>query len=199
MLHLKILSVLTTIAVLYPLQTHASQPVGETQAASVSTHQFETGSGHSVHVIDQDLPEFLREAARRNGYEITITKRVRGKLKQKTLPLDLGQIMPRIAPQFDLKWHFQQKQLFVSVGSENTSRLIYLGAMDMETLDVAMLNAGMNSKAFDLSYVEDSNSLIVNGPVSYIAGIELLAESYNKNHENRKSKVKVIRFGHVGN
>lgn len=153
----------------------------------------------TVYVISQPLPAFLRQAARRNGYQITLSKRVRGVLKKRTLPMDIRKILPEIGEQFDLKWHFQQKQLFVSIGAENTTRLIYLGQMKMDQLREAMQQADIESDAYDLSYVSESNSVLVNGSVSYIASLELIAESYNKNLANRKSNVKVIRYGTVGN
>ena len=150
-----------------------------------------------VYIIEQQLPEVLRQAARRNGYEIKLTKRVRGVLKKTQLPIDINAMMEKIAPQFDLKWHYQNRQLFVSLGSESASRLIYLGKMDMEQLESAMKDAGIKGDKYELSYVEESNSVLVNGPVSYIANIELLAESYNKNIDSGNKRIKVIRYGNV--
>ncbi len=150
-----------------------------------------------IHVVEQALPEFLRQAARRNGYQVTMTSRVRGTLKKISLPLDLEELLQKIAPQFDLKWHFQENQLYVSVGSENSTRLIFLGNTKMLDLEKALTGAGLKSKNYNLTYVEDSNSVIVNGPVSYIASVELLAESLSKNKQIQKDKLKIIRFGNV--
>lgn len=150
-----------------------------------------------IHVVEQALPEFLRQAARRNGYQVTMTSRVRGTLKKISLPLDLDELLQKIAPQFDLKWHFQENQLYISVGSENSTRLIFLGSTKMLDLEKALTGAGLKSKNYNLTYVEDSNSVIVNGPVSYIASVELLAESLSKNKQIQKDKLKIIRFGNV--
>ena len=150
-----------------------------------------------IYVVEQSLPDFLSQAARRNGFEITMTPRVRGTLKKMTLPLNIEEMLEKIAPQFDLKWHFQQKQIYVSLGSENTTRLIFLGETDMEDLEQAIKGAGLNAEAYDLTYVEDSNSVIVNAPVSYIASVELIAEALGKNKSNKRDKLKIIRFGNV--
>ncbi len=150
-----------------------------------------------IFVVEQSLPDFLRHAARRNGYEITITPRVRGTLKKMSLPLNMEEMLKKIAPQFDLKWHFQQKQLYVSVGSENTTRMIFLGNTDMEDLKKAIQGAGFKSQAYNLTFVEDSNSVIVNGPISYIASVELIAEALIKNKANKREKLKIIRFGNI--
>lgn len=150
-----------------------------------------------IYVVEQSLPDFLRQAARRNGFEITMTPRVRGTLKKMTLPLNIEEMLEKIAPQFDLKWHFQQKQIYVSLGSESTTRLIFLGETDMKDLEQAIKGAGLDTQAYDLTYVEDSNSVIVNAPVSYIASVELIAEALGKNKSNKRDKLKIIRFGNV--
>lgn len=150
-----------------------------------------------IYVVEQSLPDFLRQAARRNGYEITMTPRVRGTLKKMTLPLNIEEMLEKIAPQFDLKWHFQQKKIYVSIGSETTTRLIFLGETEMEDLEQAIKGAGLKTQAYDLTYVEDSNSVIVNAPVSYIASVELIAEALGKNNTIKRDKLKIIRFGNV--
>ena len=150
-----------------------------------------------IYVVEQSLPDFLRQAARRNGFEITMTPRVRGTLKKMALPLNIEEMLQKIAPQFDLKWHFQQKQLYVSIGSESSTRLIFLGETNMEDLEQAIKGAGLDAEAYDLTYVEDSNSVIVNAPVSYIASVELIAEALGKNKSNKRDKLKIIRFGNV--
>ena len=150
-----------------------------------------------VYIVEQSLPDFLRQAARRNGYQVTITSRVRGTLKKMSLPLDMEQILEKIASQFDLKWHFQQKQLYISVGSENTTRMIFLGETKMESLDQALEGAGLKSDAYEFTFVEDSNSVIVNGPASYIASVELITEALIKNQKIKKDKLKIIRFGNT--
>lgn len=152
-----------------------------------------------IYIVEQSLPDFLRQAARRNGYEITMTPRVRGTLKKMSLPLDMNELLKKISPQFDLKWHFQQKQLYVSIGSENSTRMIFLGATDMDDLKKAIDGAGLNTQSYDMTFVEDSNSVIVNGPVSYIASVELIAEALGKNKAEKRDKLKIIRFGNISN
>lgn len=150
-----------------------------------------------IFVVEQSLPDFLRQAARRNGYEITLTPRIRGTLKKMSLPLDMNEMLKKIAPQFDLKWHFQENQLYVSTGSENATRMIFLGETDIDDLKKAIAGSGLEAQAYNLNFVEDSNSVIINGPVSYIASVELIAEALAKNKSIKKDKLKIIRFGNV--
>lgn len=74
--------------------------------------------GPKVYVVEQGLPEFLRQVARQNGYEITLSNRVRGTLRRVEMPLDIKEILRRLAGEFDLRWRFHDKRIFVSVGSE---------------------------------------------------------------------------------
>jgi len=67
----------------------------------------------------------------------------------------------------------------------------------MEDLEQAIKGAGLKTQAYDLTYVEDSNSVIVNAPVSYIASVELIAEALGKNKTIKRDKLKIIRFGNV--
>ena len=166
---------------------------------SVAPTPRPTSSEPVVHVLEQSLPSFLRQAAHRGGYEITLSKRVRGVIQRKVLPTDIRKILPELAEQFGLKWHFQQKQLFVSVGSENTTRLIFLGKMSYEQLKEAMSQAGLRDDVYDMSFVEESNSITVNGSTSYITSIELITESFNKNRQNQESGVTLIKFGKKSN
>jgi len=152
-----------------------------------------------IYIVEQSLPDFLRQAARRNGYEVTMTPRVRGTLKKMSLPLDMKELLKKISPQFDLKWHFQQKQLYVSIGSENSTRMIFLGETNMDDLKKAIDGAGLDAQSYDMTFVEDSNSVIVNGPVSYIASVELIAEALGKNKAAKRDGLKIIRFGNISN
>lgn len=161
------------------------------------TQSIASVSKPKIFIVEQSLPDFLRQAARRNGYQITMTPRVRGTLKKMSLPLNIEKMLEKIAPQFDLKWHFQQKQLYISTGSENSTRMIFLGDTEMDDLEQALKGAGLNSKAYDLTFVEESNSVIVNGPVSFIASVELITEALGKNKTIQKDKLKIIRFGTV--
>jgi len=197
--HIKILIAAATVSASAIMPSNAQQtqslPLGnqpDVQAIDTTPLREPT-----IHVVEQSLPDILRQAARRNGYQITLTPRVRGTLRKMTLPLDIEKMLVKIAPQFDLKWHFQQNQVYVSVSSENTTRMIFLGKTKMKELENALEGAGMKTQNNNLTYVEDSNSVIVNGPASYIASVELLAESLNKNKEIKKDKLKIIRFGNV--
>ncbi len=182
-----------------PVNAASTQTVSSTQTQTNNTAQAQKPSARKIFVVEQSLPDFLRQAARRNGLEITMTPRVRGNLKNISLPLNMEGILKQISSQFDLKWHFQKKQVYISIGSENTTRMIFLGKTKMKDLESALEGAGLSSPSYDLNFVEDSNSVIINGPASYIASVELLAESLGKNKKTKRDNLKIIRFGTVNN
>ena len=173
-------------------------PIKEASDAKIPMAKDEV-SGHQVVVVKQGVVEFLRQAARHNNMRATISKKVRGVILDAQFPTDIRKIMPLLEKQFDLIWHVQQNQLFVSTGSENETRLVYLAGMGFNELNQGMKDVGMSPDSYDISYVEDSNSVLINGPASYIAGIELITASYNKNKKSKRGNIRVIRFGNVGN
>lgn len=175
-----------------------TMPLSQVNAQSVNITNSKPNK-QAIYVIEDSLPDVLRQAATRNGFEITMTSRVRGTLQKITLPLNIEKMLEKIAPQFDLKWHFQDNQLYVSVGSENTTRMIFLGKTKIKDLEKVLKTAQFKSQGANFTYIEDSNSVIVNGPVSYVASVELLAESLTKNKAAKREKLKIIRFGNMSN
>ena len=173
-------------------------PLTQVNAQSVNITNSKPNK-QAIYVIEDSLPDVLRQAATRNGFEITMTSRVRGTLQKITLPLNMEKMLEKIAPQFDLKWHFQDNQLYVSVGSENTTRMIFLGKTKIKDLEKVLETAQFKAQGASFTYIEDSNSVIVNGPVSYVASVELLAESLTKNKAAKREKLKIIRFGNMSN
>lgn len=192
-------------AAMLPATAHADDKIVSLSDQRTTTYSFVAEDAPTpveepkVFVMEQSLPVFLRQAARRSGYQITLSKRVRGTLKKAVLPADIRKIMPEIAEQFDLKWHYQNKQLFVGIGSEETNRVIFLGRMGFDDLKRAMEQAGFSSETYSLSFVDESNSVLASGSVAYISNIELLVEAYKKDKSQSKVNVKVIRYGNVGN
>ena len=74
---------------------------------------------------------------------------------------------------------------------ESVSRVIYLGRMSYEEVVQAIKDAGIKTDSFELTHIESSNSISLNGPAELIAKIELITDAYNK----RNSGVRLIRRG----
>lgn len=136
-----------------------------------------------VYVLEHALPDFLKIAARRNGYQISLSDGVDGMIRKAALPSDIRKIMRELSGQFDLKWHIQNKQLFVSAGAEGIDRIIDLGATEFRKFQSAIRKAGIDSGSGDISHQEESNTLRVNGSTAFVSKIEHLVESLARGAE----------------
>ena len=147
-----------------------------------------------VHVIRQSLPDFLRQAALRNGLRITLSDRVQGELERVSLPMDIRQIMTRISGQYGLKWHLERNQLFVSAGKANTTRLIFLGGTQLSDLRAALRQQGIETRLVSLSYSRETNSLMIDGPEETINGFEQVAKTLNRKNRKRHNRIEIIKL-----
>ncbi len=147
-----------------------------------------------VIVLEQDLKGFLMLAGSRHGTHITVSPAVRGTLRNMALPGDLDAMLRTLAAEFGFEWFREGDSIQVSAATDSVSRIIFLGRMEMDELKQSIAEAGMSPEGYELSYVESSNSVLVKGPVSLVARIELMTEAYNK----RNSGVRVIRRGKEG-
>lgn len=172
----------------------------KTGSTNPEIQSSETVSGSpSIFIAEQNLQEVLRLVAKRNNVQLNLTRKVRGTIRNTELPLEIRAFMEMLGKQFDLKWHFLNNQLFVSTSYDDASRMIFLGSMNFDELKSAMSSLGLEPETYEMAYIDDTNSVFVNAPASYIANIELIAESFNKNNSNTPTTVKVIRGGRVGN
>jgi type II secretory pathway component GspD/PulD (secretin) len=148
----------------------------------------------SVFVVEQDLRAFLAIAGKRNGTHISVSSGVRGTIRNMTLPGNLDEMLRSLAAEFGFEWFREGDSIQVSSATDSVSRVIFLGRMGMEELKTSIAEAGLSQEGYELNYVESSNSVLVKGPVSLIARIELMTEAFNK----RNSGVRVIRRGKEG-
>ena len=148
----------------------------------------------SVIVLEQDLKEFLMLAGKRHGTHIAVSPGVRGTLRNMSLPGDLDAMLRTLAAEFGFEWFREGDSIQVSAATDSVSRIIFLGRMEMDELKKSIAEAGMSPEGYELSYVESSNSVLVKGPVSLVARVELMTEAYNK----RNSGVRLIRRGKEG-
>ena len=55
--------------------------------------------------------------------------------------------------------------------------------MGFDQLQAAMVQAGLNDGAYDLSYLKASNSVSASGPFVYVEHIDLIAKTFNEKEE----------------
>ena len=150
-----------------------------------------TGAEDGIVVVDQPLRDFLIMAGRRFDIRITVSPKVKGDIQNLSLPGDIDGILDTLAAQFQFDWYRENDSIRVTSSKESVSRVIYLGRMSYEEVVQAIKDAGIKTDSFELTHIESSNSISLNGPAELIAKIELITDAYNK----RNSGVRLIRRG----
>ena len=128
-------------------------------------------------VVRQPLPDLITQVARFYGFDAVLSRQVRGDVENERLPSDLGAFIARLTADRDLVFYFRNRDLNVSTRDENVSRVIGLGPSDPQELRAAVEAAGVDADRFPLRYIEASNSILVEGPPSFVGLVEVIAES----------------------
>lgn len=128
-------------------------------------------------VVRQDLSDLITQVARFYGFDAVLTRQVRGDVENETLPSDLNAFIARLTADRELVFYFRNRDLNVSAREENVSRVIGLGPSDPDELRAAIEAAGVDADRFPLRFIEASNSALVEGPPSFVALVEVIAES----------------------
>jgi type II secretory pathway component GspD/PulD (secretin) len=177
----------------------------QSQARPVSIQRTNTGepvdaglgvaeAEKSVFILEQELREFLLLAGKRNNVRISVSSSVRGTIRNLALPSGMDAMLDMLSREFDFEWFRESGVIQVSSVKDSVSRVIFLGRMRMEDLEASIKEAGLSGDGYELSFVENSNSVVVKGPVGLIAKIELITEAFNK----RNSGVRIIKRGKEG-
>ena len=147
-------------------------------------------------VVRQELDDLITQVARFYGFDAVLTRQVRGAVENEQLPSDLNAFIARLTTDRDLVFYFRNRDLNVSARSENVSRVIGLGPSDPRELRAAIEAAGVDSDRFPLRFIEASNSVLVDGPPSFVALVEVIAESLVRTERN-SAPVTVIRGNQI--
>ena len=147
-------------------------------------------------VVRQELEDLITQVARFYGFDAVLTRQVRGQVENEELPSELNAFIERLTTDRDLVFYFRNRDLNVSARSENVSRVIGLGPSDPRELRAAIEAAGVDADRFPLRFIEASNSILVDGPPSFVALVEVIAESLVRTERNAPA-VTVIRGNQI--
>ena len=128
-------------------------------------------------VVRQDARALIDQVAQFYGFQTVFTRQVRGEVENTTLPTDFDAFLDRLSADRDLVFYFRNRELNVSTREENVSRVIGLGQSNPTELRAAIEAAGVDADRFPLRFIEASNSVLVDGPPSFVALVEVIAES----------------------
>ena len=143
-------------------------------------------------VVRQDVRDLIDQVAQFYGFETVLSRQVRGNIENTTLPSDFNAFLERLASDRDLVFYFRNRELNASTRDENVSRVVGLGQSSPSELRAAIEAAGIDADRFPLRYIEASNSVLVDGPPSFVALLEVIAESLVR-AERPAPEVTIIR------
>ncbi|MEM7425493.1 MAG: hypothetical protein AAF441_05325 [Pseudomonadota bacterium] len=144
-----------------------------------------------VIIIEQSLEDFLNLAGRQFGVHMKLPRKFRGTIRNLELSPELEPMLRELSGKFAFDWYREGRTVHVSSRARSVSKMIYLGKLTYGGLKDALSKAGVAGEGYKMAHIPNSNSLLINGPPSLIAKIELLADGYNKNAQG----LSIIRYG----
>ncbi|MEO0327238.1 MAG: hypothetical protein AAF217_01440 [Pseudomonadota bacterium] len=133
-----------------------------------------------VLIINQSLSEVLSLAAEYNGYELIFSGALGGTLMHMALPYDVREMLHQLSTEYDLAWHFDAPELYVSDRSTQVTREIFIGNVLLNTFGKVAETAGIAKSMYSIQPKTNDNSLTVTGPASYIDGLSAIAKRLTK-------------------
>ena len=147
-------------------------------------------------VVRQDVRYLIAQVARFYGFDTVLTRQVQGELANARLPSNFSAFLDRLSEDRDIVFYFRDRELNASARSENVSRVIGLGPSNPRELREAIEAAGVDADRFPLKFIETSNSVLVNGPPSFVGLVEVIAESLVRTDRTAQD-VTVIRGNEI--
>ena len=152
--------------------------------------------GDGIVVVRQDVRDLIAQVARFYGFETVLTRSVQGEIVNQRLPSDFQTFLDRLEDDENLVFYFRDRELNASARSENVSRVIGLGPSSPIELRSAIEAAGVDADRFPIQFIETSNSVLVNGPPSFVGLVEVIAESLVRTDRTSQDVV-VIRGNQI--
>ena len=172
------------------LATATSATLMAVQPASAGLSEIETTNRNFrvsapqktavVHVVEQKLGKLLELAARYNRYELTFSGEIGGVVRNATLPMELGKLLPRLSRHYDLAWKFDGKHLFVSPASVSEARTLPLEGLGLEKLSKIINEDEINANRFEVMVQDNGRSARLVAPPSHLDAIFAMADRLRK-------------------
>lgn len=133
-----------------------------------------------VLVLEQELEDFLKVAAKYNGILLTFSGPVKGTLKNASLPISLEKLLPRLERRFDLAWYMNDRELYVSRASNNVTRDLSLEGIELHALKERLSVSGISSSKYSIIFDQDPRKARLVGSPSHLDAISKIAATLRK-------------------
>ena len=170
----------TSVANLYPIKSNPSLTI-KPSIIPVSA------SVKSVVIINQKLNSLLADFAQRQGLALKISKKIRTRVKSKVLPSEPVKFLNALAKFYPIDWYQMGNELFISQKKERVTRLINIGSISPKQIKSDIEASVMNAKSFSFSSIKGSKSILLSGPPTYVAFVELVIKGNLQNSQRDKN------------
>lgn len=153
--------------------------------------QASTQSTEKIYVATADIRDLISNFARRQGLRYRMTKGVKGKVETSWFSNNTEVFFSELANKYDLQWYRDGNTIQVSHLSENVSRIIPLYPVPFSIFQERLKELELLVSDFPIRHSEESRQVLLSGPPSYIARLEIIAEGM----QNTLGTVSIIKFG----
>jgi type III secretion protein C len=119
-------------------------------------------------VVDQDLPDLLREVGARLGVNVNVSDAVHGGVHGRQPRLTARAFLNRLGKVYGFSWYYDGTTLFFFADSEITSKLVDLGSVSPATLGDALADLEIADARWPLHSSPTAGLVVVQGPARYI-------------------------------
>ncbi len=133
-----------------------------------------------VIVIEQSLPELLRQFAKRLDLTASVSHQVSGLVRETRLPADLVGFMTKLTSLYDINWFVHDTMLHVGVSNDIVVDAIPLQAVRFSRLVEIIGARNLIGEGFEVMFDADANAARVTGTPQYISEIAGLVSDLSK-------------------
>ena len=120
-------------------------------------------------VVDQALPDALREFGHNLDISVEVSASIKGRVRRYDHEGSAGDFLSYLASKHDLQWVFDRGHLFVSSADEQIDRYWSAGAAAVGTVEAALNDAGIEDPRFPIGYNTGQGALSLSAPPRYVA------------------------------
>jgi type II secretory pathway component GspD/PulD (secretin) len=136
-------------------------------------------------VIDEDLRDVLADLGNRIGVPVNVSQAVRGHVRGHLPDAPPRQFLDNLAAMYGLNWYYDGGTLYVTRASEQSSRLVTLGPVQLADLTSTLDQLGVSDARWPVRGAADGGVAIVSGPPRYV---QLVGETLQNLIDRAKPK-----------
>ncbi len=155
----------------------------------------QTKNDGTIIVVNQKIKQLLEDFSRQNGLTLNISDKLNIVVKNHRLPAEKKQFLDELSKRYSLDWYQRGNELFVSAKKERVSRIIATKNIELSALQNDLGQLAQNIEDFPFEQAENSRLVLVSGPPSYLALVELVLEAIEKSPNTNTDVVNLIGYG----